>query len=297
MANITKQRNGEFLKTIFELLLDKEEGLQAKEIMAAISEKMNLSDFELGEYPSSPGFPRYDKIARFATIAAGKAGWLQKRKGIWYITEEGCNAHNKFKDPEALYKEADKLYRDWKSSRPDTDVTDEELEEEAEEVRITFEQAEEDAWQEIRGYLGAMPWLDFQDLVADLLRAMGYHVAWVSPPGKDFGVDIVAYTDPLGATNPRIKVQVKRRVATSTNVEGLRAFMSVLGDDDVGIFVSAGGFTKDAEDEARMQERRKITLIDLEKLFDLWVEHYIELSEEARRRLPLKPIYFLAPEE
>jgi restriction system protein len=46
-----------------------------------------------------------------------------------------------------------------------------------------------------------------------------------------------------------------------------------------------------------MQERRKITLIDLEKLFDLWVEHYSELSEDARRKFPLKPIYFLAPEE
>jgi len=82
---------------------------------------------------------------------------------------------------------------------------------------------------------------------------------------------------PLGATNPRIKVQVKRRIDSAVNVEGLRAFMSVLGDDDVGIFVSAGGFTRDSEDEARMQERRKITLIDLEKFFDLWVKYYGQL--------------------
>ena len=45
-----------------------------------------------------------------------------------------------------------------------------------------------------------MPPYQFQDLVAALLRAMGYHVAWVAPPGKDGGTDIVAYTDPLGAT-------------------------------------------------------------------------------------------------
>ena len=72
--------------------------------------------------------------------------------------------------------------------------------------------------------------------------------------------------------------------------------MAVLGDDDVGIFVSVGGFTKDAEDEARTQEKRKVTLLNLEKLFDLWVEHYLRLSNDARRMLPLKPIYFLAPE-
>jgi restriction system protein len=71
----------------------------------------------------------------------------------------------------------------------------------------------------------------------------------------------------------------------------------VLGTDDVGIFVSTGGFTSDAMDEGRNQERRKVTLLDLQAVFDLWVEHYDELSQDARQRLPLKPIYFLAPEE
>jgi restriction system protein len=48
---------------------------------------------------------------------------------------------------------------------------------------------------------------DFQDLVADLLRAMSYHVTWVSPPGKDGGVDILAWPDALGTRPPRIKVR------------------------------------------------------------------------------------------
>jgi restriction system protein len=50
-------------------------------------------------------------------------------------------------------------------------------------------------------------------------------------------------------------------------------------------------------EEARSQERRKVTLLDLRSVFDLWIEHYDDLSQDARRRLPLKPIYFLAPEE
>ena len=137
---------------------------------------------------------------------------------------------------------------------------------------------------------------DFQELVADLLRVMGYHVSWIAPPGKDRGVDIIAHTDPLGTSTPRIKVQVKRR-EESTKVDGLRSFLSVLGADDVGIFVSTGGFTSDAMEEARSQERRKVTLLDLQSVFDLWIEHYDELTQDARRRLPLKPIYFLAPEE
>lgn len=62
------------------------------------------------------------------------------------------------------------------------------------------------------------------------------------------------------------------------------------------VFVTRGGFTKDAQDEARTQEKRKVTLVDLEQLFDPWVQYYDKLAEPARRRLPLRPIHFLAPE-
>jgi len=137
---------------------------------------------------------------------------------------------------------------------------------------------------------------DLQNLVAALLKAMGYHVSWVSPPGPDKGIDILAHTDPLGTTNPRIKVQVKRH-ENAVAVDGLRSFMALLGDQDVGIFVSTGGFTPAAEQEARTQEKRKITLLDLEKLFDLWVLHYSKLTETDKRLLPLKPVHYIAASE
>ena len=91
---------------------------------------------------------------------------------------------------------------------------------------------------------------------------MGYHVGWIAPPGKDGGVEILAFTDPLGTRTPRIKVQVKRQ-QQKVAVDGLRSFLALLGNDDVGIFVNAGGFTKDASDEARSQTTRRVTLIDL----------------------------------
>ncbi|WP_447987285.1 restriction endonuclease [Nitrospira sp. Nam74] len=94
---------------------------------------------------------------------------------------------------------------------------------------------------------------------------------------------------------PRIKVQVKRLTTQKVTVDGLRSLLALLGDDDIGLFVSVAGFTKDAEDLARTQEKRRVTLVDLERLFDLCVEHYSELDEAARRTLPLQPIYFLAP--
>lgn len=114
---------------------------------------------------------------------------------------------------------------------------------------------------------------DFQNLVGALLKGMGYHVLWTAPPGPDQGIDLIASSDPLGTRTPRIKVQVKRQVGTKIAVDGLRAFMAVLGDQDVGIFISAGGFTFEAQREACGQERRTLTLIDLDQLVRLWIEH------------------------
>jgi restriction system protein len=58
-----------------------------------------------------------------------------------------------------------------------------------------------------------------------------------------------------------------------------------------------GGFTRDAEDEARRQEKRRIMLVDLKRLFDLWVEHYDKIPEVQRRLLAIRPVYFLIPSE
>lgn len=292
MAEVTRKRTGFLLRQLFEILLGNPNGTQAKNALKQLREAVQLTEYESGYYDS--GGSRFEKIVRFATVDCVKAGWMRKNKGIWTITDEGLEAFQKYPNPESFYKEAIRLYKQWKKAQieQNEDVTTDEAEKE---VRITFETAEEAAWEELNDFLGAMNPYEFQELVADLLRAMGFYAAWVAPPGKDGGTDIIAYPDPLGTTSPRLKVQVKRQQA-SVSVDGLRSFLAVLGDDDVGIFVSLGGFTRDAENEARTQEKRKITLVDAQKLFDLWSENYGSLSDEARRRLPIRPIYFLAPD-
>jgi len=278
------------------------QGLRASDALQALAARVTLSPYEADSYES--GGRRFDKIVRFATVDCVKAGWLVKDKGTWTITDEGRKAHTDLKDPEAFYRRACKLYAEWRASQPDAEVptspgtmttsATDEAATAAKAVSVTFEEAEEQAWAEISQYLRSMNPYDFQELVADLLRAMSYHVTWVSPPGKDGGLDVLAWPDALGTKPPRIKVQVKRQ-QQAVSVDGLRSFMALLGDDDVGLFVCTGGFTKDAEAEARTQEKRRVRLIGLETLFDLWDEHYEKLTDEARRRLPLRSIRFLAP--
>ncbi len=151
--------------------------------------------------------------------------------------------------------EAVRLYRSWKLAQPDDEqISEPDNDDSTASASATLEEAVEDAWQEIQTYLETINPYDFQDLIAALLRAMGYHVAWVSPPGPDRGLDILAYNDPLGGSGPRIKVQVKRVASKKIDVDSVRSFMATLGSQDVGIYISVSGFTSEAERETRSQE-------------------------------------------
>jgi restriction system protein len=295
MAETGRKRQGELVRGVFSILLDKPDGMAAAEVLAELERLVPPTAFENEAYPRNPTVRRYPKVVRFSTIASVKAGWLVKESGRWSLTDEGRQAYERFTDPAEFMAESARLYRAWKRQQPSTAGDDDVQGDGDAESTIALEEADEAASGAIREYLATMPPYDFQNLVAALLKAMGYYVLWVAPPGPDQGIDVIAYTDPLGTKAPRIKVQVKRQAETRIAVDGVRAFMAVLGDQDVGIYISAGGFTSDALREARGQERRSLTLIDLDRLIALWIEHYDRLDDADRQRLPLKPVYFLAP--
>lgn len=298
MAEITIQRVGGHIRKLVEILASTPDGLPAKVALEKLAAAVQMTEYEKGVYPST-GTRRFEKIVRFGTVDLVKAGWIAKEKGIWSVTPLGLQALEKFSDAEKFYREAIRLYGLWRKSHGgaaeeiSVDTDPEEASEK--EARVTYEQAEEQAWEEIEAFVAAMPPYEFQDLVSSLLKALGYYVSWVSPPGKDGGIDIIAHVDPLGTQSPRLKVQVKR-VSDKTSVVTLNSFLALIDDGDVGLFVSTGGFTKDAEEAARRQTNRKITLIDLDRLVELWIDSYRKLDEKARQKLPLTPIYFLTPE-
>lgn len=273
--------------------------MRGKEVIAAVKSKLNLSDFEKGSYSSSPESMRFDKILRFSTIAPSRAGWLLKNDGLWSLTEDGRAAYRTIRDPDEFMREAGRRYRQWKKSRKSIDdETSDDLDTETEIVdAIDVEVASENAWDQIEAYLENMPPYKFQDLVAALLRAMGYFIAWKTEGGKDGGLDILAYSDPLGATGPRIKVQVKRQASSKVNVEGLRSFLALLGEKDTGVYVSLAGFTSDAGETARAQDARRVVLVDGRELVRLWTENVGKIAETDRELLPLRQIYFLDSDE
>ena len=72
-----------------------------------------------------------------------------------------------------------------------------------------YEEVRGQAEELISDKIAHMDPFDFEELVAALLRSMGYF-ARRTEQGPDRGVDVIAQSDALGLESPRIKVQVKQ---------------------------------------------------------------------------------------
>jgi len=131
------------------------------------------------------------------------------------------------------------------------------------EVEDLYRDVQARGFEFIKDKVIALDWEEMQDLVAGLLRAMGYKTR-ISPSGSDRGKDIVASRDGLGFEDPRIVVEVKHRTAQMGSQQ-IRSFLGGRHESDKGLYVSTGGFSKDARYEA---ERGSIpvTLMDIDDL-------------------------------
>lgn len=136
---------------------------------------------------------------------------------------------------------------------------------------------------------------EMQDLVAGILRALGYKTQ-VAGPGSDRGVDIFASPDGLGLEEPRIFVEVKHRPNSSMGTQEVRSFMGGRQQGDRCLFVSTGGFSREARYEAE-RSNVPLKLIGLPQLRELLVEHYEEVDAETKRLVPLVKTYWPVAEE
>lgn len=273
------------------ILKDNEKEMPSREVISRVENEVEWDQWDKERYEKS-GYVRWESILHFYSIGCVKAGFLIKRKGIWYLTPEGEKALKL--GSIGLLKAVDDAYRVWKSNQQE-ETSDEVADgEEVEEQGISFDQIEQIALEGFEKHINAKNAYEFQDLAAALLRGMGYYTPFVAPKGKDGGVDIVAYRDPLGTESPRIQVQVKHRPANPGSVQEIRQLMGLLQKEgNVGIFISTGGFTTDAKATARGSHIH-VELIDLPRFINLWQEFYSKLPDEDKSMLPLTPVYFLA---
>lgn len=127
-------------------------------------------------------------------------------------------------------------------------------------------------------------------IVDAILRAKGF-TTFVSPPGPDNGVDILASAGTLGFGSPKICVQVK-----STDALVDRAVLDQLGGvmknfgADYGLLVSWSGFKSSVIKEIPKQFF-EIRLWTHKEIIEEFLTHYEQLDEEIKELIPLKKIW------
>ncbi len=90
---------------------------------------------------------------------------------------------------------------------------------------------------------------------------------------------------------PRIFVEVKHRPNTQISAPDVRSFLGGRKTGDRCLYVSTGGFTKEARYEAE-RANVPLQLVDMPMLRVLLVEHYEQVDPETRRLVPLTKLYW-----
>lgn len=174
----------------------------------------------------------------------------------------------------------------------ETVAEEQRVEESKEELEQIREDSVERAHELIKDKILALSDEKLEQLSAAVLRAMGYRTR-LSPKGPDRGVDVMASRDGLGFEEPRIKVEVKHRPKTQMGAQEIRSFLGGLRQGDKGLYISTGGFTKEAKYEAD-RSNIPLTLLDLDELTRLVVSYYENFDLEGRALIPLIRVYYPA---
>lgn len=269
--------------------------MPAKELYPYVNANVKLTDWEK-EPAGKMQYIRWTNSFQFYSIDYQKAGFIVKNNGTWYLTPEGEAILKKSKEEVMII--ANDAYHTWKNQQGLEEQNGNQAKEEIPDPdnSVNLDLLESNAREGIKAFIATKTPYEFQDMVAALLRAMGYHTPFIAPKGKDGGIDIIAYVDPLGAQTPRIKVQVKHKPDTAIGASDIRALLGVLRAGDIALFVTSGTFSADAKSTGT-NSREFVRLIDGDDFIDMWQEYYAKMTDEDKNMLPLKRISFLGSNE
>ena len=177
MASKTRELAAKVIFETFKILKEAGGELRGREIVDKIGRSLIFDDWAKTIYEKT-GNTRWQSILHFFTIDCIKAGFLRKDKGVWILTKEGEDAINL--GPVGLLDRASELYYKWADAKKEGEIIKqdgEELSVGSEQLqKANLEQLEEKSIDDLRNYVINKNPYEFQDIVAALLRAMGYTI-------------------------------------------------------------------------------------------------------------------------
>lgn len=280
-------------------LLNEQGPLRFADTKTMLAERMGISEEDQRELLPSGKQRRYDNRVGWARTYLSKAGLIRNvTRGVYETTDVGrkllaskptfinVSTLQDFEPFQAWQSKPRSASSTLETATPP--VSSEEAGTPEEAISAAYEELRLALAAEIAETLQEVSWGRFEEIVIDVLLALGYggsragagHAFRTSGDG---GVDGVINEDRLGLS--KIYVQAKRKAPEyRVSRPDVQAFVgSLLGQRaKQGVFITTSSFSREAEAYAEGLSDLRVVLIDGEALATYMIDHDVGVSEQDR---------------
>lgn len=259
------------------------------DVFDLLAAKFRLTDEERNELLPSGTQRKWNNRVNWSCFDLYKAGLLDRpTKGRYQINQAGRDFLKRHsgdilrKDLSAMSKEfEDFVTPKPRLIKPVPPIDDPETVTPEEKIDSAVLVLDDNLRSELLENLGSVNAYRFEQVVIDLLFAMGYggsraEAAKVTKKSNDEGIDGIINEDRLGLDV--IYVQAKRWQSVVGRKE-IQSFVGALAGKQAtkGVFITTSGYTQNAVEFAN-NVSQKVILIDGKRLADLMIEHDVGVS-------------------
>ncbi len=297
----------QFIEPLLRYLAAHADGAAIADIYEALANEMNLTPEDRAEMLPSGAQAVYKNRIGWAHDRLKRVELSSSpRRGFWKVTAEGVSfaANNKTISDDELERLASVARTS--RLRPKKDATNDApsgptlpalaFDKSSPEERIESALAElrDSVARDLLENIGRAPPEFFEQLVLDLLHAMGYGTSRsdlqrVGGSG-DGGIDGIISLDRLGLEKVYIQAKRWKNTVGSPEIQGFMGALQ-LQSASKGVFITTSGFTKDAKQSAS-KARGSVVLIDGKQLSSLMMDHGVGVSHQALRIPKVDNDYF-----
>ena len=297
----------EFIRPLLRYLAAHVNGAPIAEVQEALADELKMSSEERAQMLPSGVQAVYKNRIGWAHDRLKRAGFsTSPRRGIWKITPEGQGfvAQNPSLSDDALEKLAnvDRSMRlrprDGAPAEPagaaETILRSTERSSPEERIEAALVELRESVARDLLENIGRAPPEFFEQLVLDLLHALGYGTSRsdlqrVGGSG-DGGIDGIISLDRLGLEKVYIQAKRWKNTVGSPEIQGFMGALQ-LQRASKGVFLTTSTFTKEAR-AAAGRALGSIVLVDGSELTALMMDHGVGVTHKAIRIPKVDSDYF-----
>lgn len=244
----------------------------ASTLNKGVAEYFSLSEVQKDfSYPDSKETIFVSRM-RHTRFTLQKQGYIEEVKKFTYqITDEGIKLLN-----ESITEQEEEL---------------EELEQVVNHIQVIEEHLldyDDELVMEVLEKLTKVTWVHFENIVVELLVAMGYGAGKVTRGTNDEGLDGIIKEDKLGLEN--IYVQAKRWTKNVCRPDVMGFVGALEGKGSKGVMITTSSFSEGAKKYLQTIPYKKIILIDGQQLAKYMIEYSVGVT--VKKKIVIKEVDF-----